>query len=128
MAILDKVRIRPTRRPRPKVQTQPRIRQKEGMAKVQAKVQAKPEPKPRPRPSTKARASPELRAFQGHSADCGHNLEHMCGRISPAALRDMDREFQSPFLWHGTDLHAVPGIVREGVVPGTAVLKSAACG
>ena len=62
LAILDKVRIRPTRRPRPKVQIQPRIRQKEGMAKVQAKGQAKPEPKPRPRPSTKARASPEPKA------------------------------------------------------------------
>ena len=60
LAILDEIRIRPTRRaPRPKVQIQPRTKPKEGMAKVQAKAQAKPEPKPRPRPSAKAKASPE---------------------------------------------------------------------
>ena len=50
LAILDKIRIRPTRRaPRPKVQIQPRTKAKEGMAKASAKAKASPEPKPKPR-------------------------------------------------------------------------------
>ena len=64
-------------------------------------------------------AGPCSGPYHGHSADCGHDLPHMCPRLSPAELRDMDREFQGPFLlWHGTDLHVVPGIVCEGVVSG----------
>ena len=45
----------------------------------------------RSRLDTRALAQGCIRAYQGHSADCCHDLAHMCPRLSPAELRDMDR-------------------------------------
>ena len=74
-------------------------------------------PDDRSRLDMRALAQGRIRAYQGHSADCGHDLDHMCPQYSEAALRSLEREFQSPFLWHGTDLHVVSGVM-DGVVPG----------
>ena len=45
---------------------------------------------------TRFLAQGRIRAYQGHSTDCGHDLDHMCPRYSEAALRSLEREFQSP--------------------------------
>ena len=58
-----------------------------------------------------------LRAFQGHSADCGHPMGFMMEGLSETAIDDLIRQY-GPAMWHGTDLHVVPSLLQNGLIPG----------
>ena len=58
-----------------------------------------------------------LRAFQGHSADCGHPMGFMMEGLSETAINDLIYR-HGPAMWHGTDLHVVPSLIENGLVPG----------
>ena len=55
-----------------------------------------------------------LRALQGHSTDCGHDLAYMAAAMSVA---DLQRS-HGKYIYHGTDVHVVESIVAEGLLPG----------
>ena len=58
-----------------------------------------------------------LRAFQGHSADCGHPMGFMMEGLSETAIDDLIHQY-GPAMWHGTDLHVVPSLIQNGLIPG----------
>ena len=58
-----------------------------------------------------------LRAFQGHSADCGHPMGFMMEGLSETAINDLIYRY-GPAMWHGTDLHVVPSMIQNGLIPG----------
>ena len=58
-----------------------------------------------------------LRALQGHSTDCGHELSFMVAPLSGAAVADLQRS-HGKYIYHGTDVHVVESIVAHGLQPG----------
>ena len=58
-----------------------------------------------------------LRALQGHSADCGHELSCMAAPLDESAVADLQRS-HGKYIYHGTDVHVVEGIVAQGLLPG----------
>ena len=58
-----------------------------------------------------------LRAFQGHSADCGHPMGFMMEGLSETAINELIDRY-GPAMWHGTDLHVVPSLIQNGLIPG----------
>ena len=58
-----------------------------------------------------------LRALQGHSTDCGHDLSYMAAPLDEAAVADLQRS-HGKYIYHGTDVHVVESIVSEGLLPG----------
>ena len=58
-----------------------------------------------------------LRALQGHSTDCGHDLSYMAAAMDEGAVADLQRS-HGKFIYHGTDVHVVESIVAEGLLPG----------
>ena len=58
-----------------------------------------------------------LRALQGHSADCGHELSYMAAPLDESAVADLQRS-HGKYIYHGTDVHVVEGIVAQGLLPG----------
>ena len=58
-----------------------------------------------------------LRALQGHSSDCGHELPYMAAPLDVSAVADLQRS-HGKYIYHGTDIHVVEGIVARGLLPG----------
>ena len=58
-----------------------------------------------------------LRALQGHSSDCGHELPYMAAPLDASAVADLQRS-HGKYIYHGTDIHVVEGIVSRGLLPG----------
>ena len=58
-----------------------------------------------------------LRALQGHSSDCGHELSFMAAPLGESAVADLQRS-HCKYIYHGTDIHVVEGIVAHGLLPG----------
>ena len=58
-----------------------------------------------------------LRALQGHSTDCGHDLSYMAAALDENAVADLQRS-HGKYIYHGTDVHVVESIVAEGLLPG----------
>ena len=58
-----------------------------------------------------------LRALQGHSTDCGHELSFMAAPLEDSAVADLQRS-HGKYIYHGTDFHVVDGIVAHGLLPG----------
>ena len=58
-----------------------------------------------------------LRALQGHSTDCGHDLAFMAAPIGENTVADLRRS-HGKYIYHGTDVHVVESIVAEGLLPG----------
>ena len=58
-----------------------------------------------------------LRALQGHSMDCGHDLAFMAAPIGENTVADLRRS-HGKYIYHGTDVHVVESIVAEGLLPG----------
>ena len=58
-----------------------------------------------------------LRALQGHSTDCGHELSYMAAALDENAVADLQRS-HGKYIYHGTDVHVVESIVAEGLLPG----------
>ena len=58
-----------------------------------------------------------LRALQGHSSDCGHELSFMAAPLGESAVADLQRS-HGKYIYHGTDIHVVEGIVAHGLLPG----------
>ena len=60
-----------------------------------------------------------LRALQGHSTDCGHDLSYMAAALDEGAVADLQRS-HGKYIYRGTDVHAVESIVTAGLLPGAA--------
>ena len=58
-----------------------------------------------------------LRALQGHSNDCGHELSYMAAPLNESAVADLQRS-HGKYIYHGTDVHVVEAIVSQGLLPG----------
>ena len=58
-----------------------------------------------------------LRALQGHSSDCGHELPYMAAPLDVSAVADLQR-LHGKYIYHETDIHVVEGIVSRGLLPG----------
>ena len=58
-----------------------------------------------------------LRALQGHSTDCGHDLSYMAAALDEGAVADLQRS-HGKYIYHRTDVHAVESIVSSGLLPG----------
>ena len=58
-----------------------------------------------------------LRALQGHSTDCGHDLPYMAAALDEGAVADLQRS-HGKYIYHGTDVHAVESIVSSDLLPG----------
>ena len=58
-----------------------------------------------------------LRALQGHSTDCGHELSYMAAPLDESAVADLQRS-HGKYIYHGTDVHVVEAIVAQGLLLG----------
>ncbi|CAE7223866.1 pol [Symbiodinium sp. CCMP2592] len=58
-----------------------------------------------------------LRAYQGHSSDCGHDLEYMSPALTGAQIDELVSQ-AGQYAYHGTDCHLAEQICSRGLLPG----------